>query len=133
MHPVVVNHYRHFGKPISPIFKHQASFSKVLIFITYHSWWRWTHHVWVWMHPWRWHWSPVGIKWWWPTKSGTTRPSKVRWWWTSEWRSPRTITPSTESWWSMSWRRTSRWSKVMRCPTSSVPCREKRGKKNFTY
>jgi len=100
------------------------------MFITYHSWWRRTHHVWVRMHPWRWHWSPVGIKWWWSTKSGTTRPSKVRRWWTSEWRSPWTITPSTESWWSVSWRRTSWRSEVVRCPASSISYTEK-GEKEF--
>ena len=130
MQRVVVNP---LGQPISPIFKGQASFSEVLMFITYHSWWRRTHHVWVRMHPWRWHRSPVGIKWWRSTKSGTTRPSKMRWWWPSEWRSPWTITPSTESWWSMSWRRASWWSKVVRCPASSISCREKGEKRIFTY
>jgi len=121
------------GQPISPIFRGQAFFLEVLTFITYHSWWRWTHHVRVRMHPWRRHRSPVGIERWRSTKSGTARPSKVRRWWTSEWRTPRTITPSTESWWSMSRRRTPRWSEVVRCPASSISYTEKGEKKNFTY
>ena len=90
------------------------------ISITHHSWGRWAHHMRMWMHPWRGHWSPVWIKGRRSAKSWTTRSSKMRGWRASKRRSSWSIPSTSESGGPMSWWWTSWRSKVMWGSTTSV-------------